>query len=161
MGRPKPGGKSDDASGSGSKGARKADSRPGGLPSERERRRHRRIATAVPFKIVNEAGQEEPFDLVDLSESGARIRCSHAVPPMTRIQVALLLPGRKLGLAKDVRVDTSGVVVWSHRASAAERPATKASRLSASEGGYDTGVFFPDLEDEQRSLLRTLVNAAD
>jgi hypothetical protein len=96
---------------------------------------------------VNEAGQEEAFDLVDLSESGARIRCSHPVPPMTRIQVALLLPGRKVGLPRDVRVDTGGVVVWSHRD-------------SGPGGKYDTGVFFPDLEADQRRLLRTLVDAS-
>jgi hypothetical protein len=103
------------------------------------------VATSVPFRIVNEAGREESFDLVDLSESGARIRCSHSIPPMTRIQVALLLPGRRVGLGKDVRVDTAGVVVWCHR---------------GSDGRYDTGVFFPDLQGEERLLLRTLVHAS-
>jgi hypothetical protein len=110
-----------------------------------DRRRHPRVAAVLPFRIVNEAGQEEPFRLLDLSESGARIQCGHAVPPMTRIQVRLVLPGRRVGLDRDVRVDTAGVIVWSHR---------------TGDQAYDTGVFFPDLEEEQRGLLRTLVRAA-
>jgi hypothetical protein len=106
-----------------------------------ERRRHRRVPAAIPFKLLNE-GKEESFDLVDLSESGARIRCRHAMPPMTRILVRLVLPGEKIGAASDVRFETTGVVVWSHR----------------SQGtAYDTGVFFADLDDRQRSLLHAFV----
>jgi PilZ domain-containing protein len=113
-------------------------------PAGAERRKHPRVTASFPLKIVNEAGREEPFHLLDLSECGARIQCSHAVPPMTRIQVALQLPGKGVGLGKGVRVDTSGVIVWCHR---------------ISDGQYDTGVFFPDLEEEQRGLLRALVQA--
>jgi hypothetical protein len=109
-----------------------------------ERRQHKRVPAGFPLKIVNEAGQEETFRLLDLSECGARIHCAHSVPPMTRIQVALTLPGKGLGLRKDVRVDTTGVIVWCHRLNDAE---------------YDTGVFFPDLQDEQRGMLRALVLA--
>jgi hypothetical protein len=94
---------------------------------------------------MDSAGHEEPFQLVDLSECGARIHCRKAVPPMTRIQVALLLPGKGVGLTQNVRVDTTGVIVWCHR---------------TQEGSFDTGVFFPDLEDEQRGILRSLVQAS-
>jgi hypothetical protein len=108
----------------------------------RERRQHRRVRAALPFRIVNEAGREEPFRLLDLSECGARIQCRHAVPPMTRIQVALVVPAPRAGREEDVRLDTTGVVVWCH---------------SVGEGAYDTGVFFPELEAEQRDLLRAIV----
>jgi hypothetical protein len=109
-----------------------------------ERRRHPRVAARVPFRIVNEAGRDEPFRLVDLSECGARIQVRTAIPPMTRIQVALVLPAARLGLEEDVRVDTAGVVVWCH----------------PTEDTYDTGVFFPDLVEEQRRLLRDLVRSS-
>jgi hypothetical protein len=114
-------------------------------PKGAERRQHRRVAADYPLKIVNEAGREETFQLLDLSECGARIQCGHAVPPMTRIQVALYLPGKGLGLSRDVRVDTTGVIVWSHR---------------LSDTSYDTGVYFPDLPEDQRGMLRALVQAA-
>jgi PilZ domain len=110
-----------------------------------ERRKHPRISADLPFRLVNAKGEEETFDLVDLSESGARIQCGHAIQAMTRIRVAMVLPGRRLGRDGDVRVDTTGVVVWSH---------------PVEDGVYDTGVFFPELEDDQRRLLKTFVHAA-
>ncbi len=110
-----------------------------------ERRRHQRVRAEVPLRLLNEQGDEEPFELVDLSESGARITCRHPINAMTRIRVAMLLPGRAVGHDGDVRLDTTGVVVWSHR---------------AEDGRYDTGVFFSDLEDEQRGLLQAFVDAA-
>jgi hypothetical protein len=108
-----------------------------------ERRRHRRVSAAVPFKLLND-GKEEAFDLVDLSESGVRIKCRHAMPPMTRILVQLVLPGERIGAQSDVKFETTGVVVWSHR---------------APEKSYDTGVFFADLDDRQRSLLHAFVGS--
>ena len=110
-----------------------------------ERRRHPRITADLPFRILDEGGREEAFRLLDLSESGARIQCSHAIPAMTRIRVAMLLPGHRIGETADLRLDTTGVVVWSH----------------AVEGGrFDTGVFFSELEDEQRTALTTFLRGA-
>jgi len=108
-----------------------------------ERRRHPRVPANVPFRLLNE-GKEEAFDLVDLSESGVRIRCRHPMPPMTRILVRLVLPGDRIGAASDVKFETTGVVVWSHKA-----PGTE----------YDTGVFFADLDDRQRRLLHAFVGS--
>jgi hypothetical protein len=111
-----------------------------------ERRRHprveaSRVETRIPFRIIDESGRDESFRLVDLSECGARIQVRTAIPPMTRIQVSLVLPGARVGRDGDARVDTSGVVVWCH----------------PTEDTYDTGVFFPDLREEERHLLRDLV----
>jgi hypothetical protein len=110
-----------------------------------ERRRHPRVQAEIPFRLVGEGGKEEPFDLVDLSEAGARITCDRPITAMTRIRVAMVLPGPPLGRGEaPVTVDTTGVVVWSHRV----------------EGGrYDTGVFFSELEDGQREILQTFVDA--
>jgi hypothetical protein len=108
-----------------------------------ERRRHPRVAADLPFRFVNERGEEEPFELLDLSESGARIRCTRGLPLMTRVGVGLVLPGRRLGRKEDVRLETGGVVVWCH---------------PLDEGGrHDTGVFFQDLTPEQRRVLRAFV----
>jgi hypothetical protein len=106
-----------------------------------ERRQHPRVAARVPFRIVNQAGRDEAFRLVDLSECGARIQVKNAIPAMTRIQVALFLPGSRMGGDEELRVDTAGVVVWCH----------------PTEDFYDTGVFFPDLRETERLLLRDLV----
>jgi hypothetical protein len=85
---------------------------------------------------------ETPFDLMDLSESGVRIRCGSPMAPMTRVKVGMVLPAKRLGSKADVSFETTGVVVWSHKAPA---------------GSFDTGVFFPELDDRQRGLLRTFV----
>jgi hypothetical protein len=109
-----------------------------------ERRRHDRVPTELPFRLKAD-GAEEVFDLVDLSESGVRIRCRRSIPAMTRIQVSLVLPGRRVGGgAGDVRLDTTGVVVWSHR---------------AENHTFDTGVFFAELDERQRGLLRSFVGS--
>ena len=110
-----------------------------------ERRRHPRVSADLPFRFVNERGEEEPFELVDLSESGARIQCARQLGNMTRLQVGLVLPRRVLGGGEDTRLETTGVVVWSH---------------PVADGRYDTGVFFSELQDEQRAVLRSFVQAS-
>src|SRR5262245_17207157 len=109
-----------------------------------ERRRHTRVPARIPFHLVTD-GKDEPFDLVDLSESGVRIRSPRALTPMTRIRVRVVLPAKRVGSPADVAMDTTGVVVWSHK------------QGGASPSQFDVGVFFSDLEDRQRNLLRTFV----
>jgi hypothetical protein len=110
-----------------------------------ERRRHARVDVKSPgngpFRLRAD-GAEQSFELMDLSESGVRIRSQSALGPMTRIHVAMMLPGARVGAASDVRFETTGVVVWSHR---------------QSPTSFDTGVFFPELDDRQRAFLRTFV----
>lgn len=113
---------------------------------DRERRKHQRVAASLPCTMRGEDGAESPFDLVDLSESGIRLRCAESVTAMTRIQVAVLLPAGRIGRDEDVRLDTHGVVVWSHQ---------------VQPGEFDTGVFFPELDDDQRGMLQAFVLSAD
>lgn len=115
-----------------------------------ERRKHERVAAAFPCVMMGPDRKHETFDLLDLSESGVRMRCARALPPMTQIQVALELPAARLGRPKDVKLMTRGVVVWSHRAG-------KDAGGGSVAGGYDTGVFFPELTPEQRALLLLFV----
>ena len=62
---------------------------------------------------------------------------------MTRIQVRILLPGERVGTKQALEFDTHGVIVWSHKESGAKT--------------YDTGVFFSELDERQRNLLRAFV----
>ena len=112
--------------------------RPG---SPANRRAHDRVPAGVPFRL-RAGDQDSTFDLVDLSESGVRIRCGAPMAPMTRVKVGMVLPAKRVGAKADVAFETTGVVVWSHR---------------APPGAFDTGVFFPELDDRQRGLLRTFV----
>src|SRR5437868_5376868 len=99
-----------------------------------ERRRHTRIDVKPPgngpFRLRAD-GADQTFELMDLSESGVRIRSQSALGPMTRIHVAMMLPGARVGASSDVRFETTGVVVWSHK---------------QSPTAFDTGVFFPELD---------------
>lgn len=110
-----------------------------------ERRRHPRIRADLPFRLISEGGEQESFDLVDLSESGARIQCGHPITAMTRIRVAMRIPAQALGRDEDVQLDTTGVVVWSHR---------------IDDGRYDTGVFFSDLGETERGVIQSYVATA-
>ena len=110
-----------------------------------ERRRHPRIPAELPFRFVSDEGEPEAFDLVDLSESGARIRCARHLAAMTKVVVGMVLPGRFVDREDDVRLETTGVVVWSH---------------DVGEGRFDTGVFFAELGEEQREILRSFVQAS-
>jgi hypothetical protein len=110
-----------------------------------ERRRDRRVEARGPCTIVGGDGTERDFTLVDLSESGARLTCEAEIGAMTRVQVLLLLPGDRLGKSEDARLETVGVIVWSHK---------------TGEGAFDTGVFFPELDDDTASLLRSYVATA-
>ena len=110
-----------------------------------ERRRDRRVPAHGPCTIVGGDGAERPFDLVDLSESGARLTCANPIDAMTRVQVVLMLPGDRLGRSDDARLETVGVVVWSHQ---------------TGDAIFDTGVFFPELDDRTAGLLRNFVATA-
>jgi hypothetical protein len=107
-----------------------------------ERRQHPRVAAEGTCVIRDEQGVDRPFELVDLSECGARLKCSIPIGAMTRIRVQMQLPGDRVGRAEDARLATVGVIVWSHR---------------IADGVYDTGVFFPELAEDQASLLQAYV----
>jgi hypothetical protein len=123
-----------------------------------ERRKHERVPADVPFRL-KAAGVEDTFDLVDLSESGVRIRCRRSLPAMARILVSLVLPGKRVQKDGDVRLETTGVVVWSHRASDVPGGAAGAAGGGPAGPSYDTGVFFSELDDRQRGLLRSFVGS--
>jgi c-di-GMP-binding flagellar brake protein YcgR len=109
-----------------------------------KQRKHPRVPASLPCTIKDEAGQESPFELIDLSEAGARIRCPAALKAMTEIRVAILLPATRVGRDDDVRLDNRGVVVWSH----------------AVGDQFDTGVFFPEIDAVTKNALQAYVASA-
>lgn len=112
-----------------------------------ERRKHPRVPALLqgPCTIKDGAGNEAEFQLTDLSECGARLTCKLPIAAMSRIHVAMRLPGDRVGKDDDTTVETIGVVVWSH---------------ATPEDGYDTGVFFPELDEESAALLQAYVLSA-
>ncbi len=110
-----------------------------------DRRKHRRVPAPFPCVIRTDDGAERPFELVDLSESGARLKCAFPIAAMTRIAVQIRLPAVRIGREEDAGLDTTGVIVWSHR---------------VEDDVYDTGVFFPELSDENAALLQAYVMSA-
>ncbi len=120
-----------------------------------ERRTNQRVAAQGPCTIRDADGTERPFELIDLSESGARLRCSDPIGAMTRIHVAMNLPGPRIGQDADIQLETVGVIVWSHRTAA------PADAPQGEDGAfYDTGVFFPELSEESAALLQAYVLSA-
>jgi c-di-GMP-binding flagellar brake protein YcgR len=113
-----------------------------------ERRKHTRVPATFPCVLIGPDQKEEKFDLVDLSESGVRMRCGRPLPAMTQVQVALVLPKARVGRPKDAPLSTRGVVVWSHKSKEGKK------------ADFDTGVFFPELSNEQRGLLAAYVMSA-
>ncbi|MGE0192014.1 MAG: PilZ domain-containing protein [Planctomycetota bacterium] len=116
-----------------------------GNPAGAERRRHTRVEAGGICLLAGSEGHQTAFELLDLSESGARLRCERGLPAMTRVGVILVLPAQRIGQPKDARLDITGVVVWSHEAE------TKV---------FDTGVFFPELDDDARTALKAYVTAS-
>ncbi len=110
-----------------------------------QRRKNQRVAAQGACTILDPDGGEHAFELIDLSECGARLRCEIPIGAMTRINVAMLLPADRVGRDADARLQTAGVIVWSHR---------------VEEGVNDIGVFFPELDEEGASLLQAYVLSA-
>jgi hypothetical protein len=110
-----------------------------------ERRKHQRVPASLACVMRDAEGAERPFELVDLSESGARLTCSLPIAAMTRIHVRLDLPAGRIGREDDARLETLGVIVWSHR---------------LDDDHFDTGVFFPELDPASADLLQAYVLSA-
>ncbi len=110
-----------------------------------QRRKSPRVAAQGSCTIRDPEGGEHAFELVDLSECGARLRCEIPIGAMTRIHVSMILPADRIGRDEDVDLETAGVIVWSHR---------------VEEGVNDIGVFFPELDEAAAGLLQAYVLSA-
>lgn len=113
-------------------------------PSSAERRKHARVPLREPGVLVSQGVRNE-FEMVDISESGVRLRSQHAIHAMVQLQLELRLTAAQVGEKADYVLKTTGIVVWSHKQAAPPLP-------------YDTGVFFPQLDDRQREVLRKMAS---
>ena len=112
------------------------------IPTGAERRQHPRVPVREPGVLVSHGVRNE-FEMVDISESGVRIRSQHAFQAMVELELELRLAAARVGGPDDFVLKTTGIGVWSHKQAAAPLP-------------FDTGVFFPHLDERQREILRKL-----
>ena len=107
------------------------------LPAER--RRHRRISVRLPLQLTVK-DQTVDTHIVDLSESGIRLRTPASLPLMTRVQIALELPARKPSEGTSA-VGMTGVIV-------------RCVHVDDGSGvPYDTAIFFENLSDSARGRI--------
>ena len=107
------------------------------LPAER--RRHRRISVRLPLQLTVR-DQTVDTHIVDLSESGIRLRTPASLPLMTRVQIALELPAKKPGEGTSA-VGITGVIVRCVQVD------------DDSSVPYDTAIYFEDLPDSARGRI--------
>ena len=115
-----------------------------------ERRRHQRVPAPIPFHLLAD-GKDEPFDLVDLSESGVRISAPRSLTPMTRIQVRMIL--QEFERSRALARDHAGVVKGRHQAHAALLGERRQEAVVARDGDVSMAI-----DDHGRSCLRTAVS---
>ncbi len=107
------------------------------LPAER--RRHRRISVRLPLQLTVK-DQTVDTHIVDLSESGIRLRTPAALPLMTRVQIALELPTKKPSEGAS-SVGITGVIV-------------RCVHVDDDSGvPYDTAIYFETLSDSARGRI--------
>ena len=105
--------------------------------SSSERRSSPRARHRLPI-ILNGGVNELVTHTEDISSSGAYCTLSRYVPPMTKLQVKLELPGEP----KSKRLTCYGVIVRID-------PSTPGGRGTR----YKAAIFFHDLSDHDRTVL--------
>jgi len=118
--------------------------------SETERRSHPRISVDLPLQLTWR-DRTVTTRILDLSGSGIRFRAPDPMPLLSRVQLAIQLPGRIDGGASTPLAIT-GVVV---RCDEAE----KKRAAGPPAGVFDTAIYFEDLSEAARSQLSQFVSS--
>ena len=109
-----------------------------------ERRRHPRVSIELPLRLTLQDGTVDSH-IVNLSESGIRLRTPSPLPLMTRVQIALELPD-KAGSSGAAAVAITGVIV-------------RCVETPGQDNPYDTAIFFEDLSDSARGHIARFVQS--
>jgi hypothetical protein len=109
-----------------------------------ERRRHPRVHADLPLRLTFKDHTVETR-ILDLSTSGIRFATPDSLPVMSRVQIALELPGRAGGGAADPLAIT-GVVV-------------RCDRTPAGGSQFDTAIYFEQLSGTARTRLEHFVSS--
>lgn len=103
-----------------------------------ERRISARLVDSFSFNIGYD-GYDINASVVNISASGLLCRANREIPVMSKIQMALVLPGKA---ARPEALKVTGVVV----------------RNEKDERGHRTAIFFLDMSAAHRKKLETYLN---
>ncbi|MCF7870792.1 MAG: PilZ domain-containing protein [Candidatus Omnitrophica bacterium] len=116
---------------------------------KKERRKYPRLEKILPIKLKQTP--EKEFDLstqtTNISASGAYCAVSKPVGLMTKLQLTLLIPLPKAKSKKIKKIECQGVVV------------RKEKDKENKKFPYRIGIFFNDLDNQDRKFLQSYVNS--
>ncbi|MCF7887404.1 MAG: PilZ domain-containing protein [Candidatus Omnitrophica bacterium] len=114
-----------------------------------ERRKYPRLKKILPIKLKQ--APEKEFDLstqtTNISASGAYCAVSKSVDLMTKLQLTMLIPFPKAKSKKIKKIECQGVVV------------RKEKNKENKKFPYRIGIFFNDLDNQDRKFLQSYVNS--
>lgn len=110
-----------------------------------ERRKNIRARRHIPLKLADTA-----FDVitetVDISSSGVYCRVTRNLLPMSKIEVALLIPGKNNG-GSTKKIKCKGVVVRTE----------PAILKDADKAHYNIAIFFTDISKRDQKIVEDYV----
>jgi hypothetical protein len=114
-----------------------------------ERRKHPRLKKILPIKLKQTP--EKEFDIstqtTNISASGAYCTINKSVDLMTKLRLTLLLPLTKSRSKKIKKIECQGVIV------------RKEKNKENKKFPYRIGIFFNDLNNQDRKFLQSYVNS--
>ncbi|MFH0754750.1 MAG: PilZ domain-containing protein [Candidatus Omnitrophota bacterium] len=107
-----------------------------------EKRRQPRVDNCLPVKLFS-GDADVVTETKNISSSGVYCRVSTYLEPMTKIQVMLMLPVRKMGKVSTKKVVCGGVVVRTENI--------------PGKNEFNTAVFFNDIHPRDSRVLAQFV----
>lgn len=117
--------------------------------TQAERRKSPRVEADLPLRLTL-GGRTVETRIHDLSSSGIRFGTPDKLPLLSRVQIALELPGGRDGKGS-TPIAIAGVVVRCDRAEGTK------GRGGGGAAIYDTAIFFESLPEGARALLSKFV----
>ena len=113
------------------------------MSQREEKRRHPRVERRL--QVESHLREALQLETIDLSAGGLRVTSPHFIPPMTKMELSMVLPFPAGSPAENRRtVRGEAVVVRT------EPPAPGGT----ANGGYRVALFFSRMEDEDRQALQ-------
>ena len=110
-----------------------------------ERRKNLRARKNIPLKLAD-TGFDVITETVDISSSGAYCRVTRNLPPMSKIEVVLLVPGKD-DEAETKKIRCKGVVVR----------VEPAIIKDADRAHYNIAIFFTDISKKDQKTVEDYV----
>lgn len=110
-----------------------------------ERRKNIRAKKNIPLKLAD-TGFDIITETVDISSSGAYCRVTRNLPPMSKIDVVLLIPGKDTNCATR-KIRCKGVVVRTEPAIIKD----------ADKAHYNIAIFFTDTSKKDQKIVEEYV----